>query len=180
MTVAALRVCGFSAPLMATITRLARTELWCPRSAAHLRPQKAARRHVNARRRGAEALPGPTSVPHTSSSDHRSHGRRCGRPRASDVAVSLHPAAGCAVSRRATDSAGSWGSWCALKAQGSLAAWYRRCNFRGAGAWTASVSCVCPPFHPRSRHQRVLGGRRAQRHRVRDGRLTLGRCSDRA
>ena len=41
------------------------------------------------------------------------------------------------------------------------------------------MSCVCPPFHPRSRHQRVLGGRRAQRHRVRDGRLTLGRCSDR-
>eukprot|EP01046_Picozoa_sp_COSAG06_P001995 COSAG06_NODE_67_length_26084_cov_784.027670_10_plen_235_part_00 len=53
----------FSVPPMATITRVARTELWCPRSAAHLRPQKAARRQVNARRRGAEALPDPTSVP---------------------------------------------------------------------------------------------------------------------
>jgi hypothetical protein len=45
-------------------------------------------------------------------------------------------------------------------------------------ALTASMGWVRPPFHPRSRHQRVLGGRRAQRHRVRDGRLTLGRCSD--
>jgi hypothetical protein len=46
-------------------------------------------------------------------------------------------------------------------------------------ALTASMGWVRPPFRPRSRHQRVLGGRRAQRHRVRDGRLTLGRCSDR-
>jgi hypothetical protein len=42
MTVAALRVCGFSVPLMATITHLARTELWCPRGAAPPRLQKAA------------------------------------------------------------------------------------------------------------------------------------------
>ena len=46
-------------------------------------------------------------------------------------------------------------------------------------ALTASMGWVRPPFRPRSRHQRVLGGRHAQRHRVRDGRLTLGRCSDR-
>ena len=46
-------------------------------------------------------------------------------------------------------------------------------------ALTASMGWVRPQFHPRSRHQRVLGGRHAHRHRVRDGRLTLGRCSDR-
>ena len=32
---------------MAATTRLAHTELWCPRTAAHLRPQKAARRQAN-------------------------------------------------------------------------------------------------------------------------------------